>query len=874
MNGTTNISIPILDSKNYNRWCVQMRVLFDYHELLGVIEEGVAELSNTADDAQKASHRELKKRDKKALYFIHQGVNDDVFEKIATATTSKEAWDILATTFKGADKVKKVRLQILRRQYELLQMESGESVAGYVSRLLTLTNQMKTLGEECKEQTKVEKILRCLTPRFEHIVVAIEEAHDIAEMTVEEVSGTLQAHEQRMNGNQVEKPLEQALQVQAGIKESNTENTKMSCSTKGRGRGSSWRGRGWSNSGRGRGGHNGSTDGQKQYQSSWNRSRGRGKGRVNRSQVECYNCHKRGHYASECWSKEQPQAQYAQETELEEIDHALLMVQAVTEEPVICMQAISDKSTSCTWYLDTACTNHMSGSKELFTDLDETFNTTVRFADNSSIPVRGKGQIVIMQRNGDHKTISDVFFVPSMKNNLLSVGQLIEKGYTLRQVGQKLAIADKRGTLILMAPLTKSRMFQVDIARGIHKCLTAAVQDDSWKWHLRYGHLNFHSLHQLNQKKMVRGMPMIRHPQQICEACMLGKHHRLPFPGHFKRATQPLAVIHSDVCGPVNINTLGNNRYFLTFIDDCTRKTWIYLLKEKSAVLDCFKSFKMFVERQCNMKVRVLHTDGGGEYVSNEFRKYCESEGLKHEITIPYTPQHNGIAERKNRSILDMARSMLKAKKMPNCFWGEAVSCAVYLLNRSPTKSLQNVTPEEAWGGYKPSVKHLRIFGSIAYAHVPAATRTKLDDRAEKTILIGYSNRGYKLYNPLTKKILVSRDVKFAEEESWNWGVEAKDTQKMVTLEEEYEMPKELSSQAAAPGTTIEMPTEPNSQVATGTTTVVTSRPRRQVHQPIRLGDYEVIPDDDVDEEGELVHFAFYIDTEPMTVAEAIQDPK
>ncbi|GAB2267118.1 hypothetical protein Dimus_037933 [Dionaea muscipula] len=117
------------------------------------------------------------------------------------------------------------------------------------------------------------------------------------------------------------------------------------------------------------------------------------------------------------------------------------------------------------------------------------------------------------------------------------------------------------------------------------------------------------------------------------------------------------------------------------------------------------------------------------------------------------------------------------------------------VMSKSPTKSLQNITPEEAWGGYKPSVRHLRIFGSIAYAHMIELKR----------LLIGYSNGGYKLYNPLTKKILVSRDVKFAEEESWNWGVEAKDTQKLVTLEEEYEMPTKLSSQAAslAPGRTI-----------------------------------------------------------------------
>lgn len=124
----------------------------------------------------------------------------------------------------------------------------------------------------------------------------------------------------------------------------------------------------------------------------------------------------------------------------------------------------------------------------------------------------------------------------------------------------------------------------------------------------------------------------------------------------------------------------------------------------------------------------MLHTDGGGEYTSNEFKEYCEEQGIHHEVTFSYTPQHNGVAERKNRTILDIARSMLKSKSMPNSFWGEAISCSVYILNRAPTKGVPNRTPAEAWSGFKPSVKHLRVFGAVAYAHIPAETRTKLDD--------------------------------------------------------------------------------------------------------------------------------------------------
>jgi len=160
-----------------------------------------------------------------------------------------------------------------------------------------------------------------------------------------------------------------------------------------------------------------------------------------------------------------------------------------------------------------------------------------------------------------------------------------------------------------------------------------------------------------------------------------------------------------------------------------------------------------------------MRSDGGGEYKSNELKRHCEELRLQHNITCPYTPQHNEVVERKNRTIMDMVRSTLKAKGMPNYFWAEAVTCAVYLINRSPTQSVPNTTPIEAWSGFKPNVKHLKVFGSITYAHVPKAARSKLDDKAEKTIFIGYKHGGYKLYNPMTKEVIINHDVTFAENE-------------------------------------------------------------------------------------------------------------
>ena len=162
-------------------------------------------------------------------------------------------------------------------------------------------------------------------------------------------------------------------------------------------------------------------------------------------------------------------------------------------------------------------------------------------------------------------------------------------------------------------------------------------------------------------------------------------------------------------------------------------------------------------------KVGTLRLDRGGEYMSLDFNAYLAECGIKHQCTVPYTPQQNGVAERKNRSLMEMARCMVKSQALPHSFWLEAVMCATYVLNRCPTKALQSITPYEAWHGRKPSISHLRVFGCLAYAMVPVQQRRKLDDKAVKCTFVGYSSesKGYHLYHPQTKRILISRDVVF-----------------------------------------------------------------------------------------------------------------
>lgn len=195
------------------------------------------------------------------------------------------------------------------------------------------------------------------------------------------------------------------------------------------------------------------------------------------------------------------------------------------------------------------------------------------------------------------------------------------------------------------------------------------------------------------------------------------------------------------------------------------------MLKSKDEALKAFKKFRLQVKDGNERKVRVLRTDRGGEFSSKEFVTYCEEEGITRHYTAPYSPQQNGIVERRNRTVVEMARSFLKEMNLPAEMWGEAVRHSVYVLNRLPTRALSGQTPYEAWTERKPNIGHIRVFGCGAHMKIPSVHTKKLDDRSKKVVNLGKEpgTKAYRLYDPVSKRIHVSRDVVFEEAVAWPW---------------------------------------------------------------------------------------------------------
>ncbi|XP_019435960.1 PREDICTED: uncharacterized protein LOC109342429 [Lupinus angustifolius] len=212
-NGGFSLTLPVLDGKNYDRWRNQMKAIFGFQEVFEIVQLGYQEIEEGATEAQRATYKEAKKKDCKALFLLHQCVDGANYEKINGVETAKQAWDSLEKSYEGMAKIKKVKLQHLRRQYELLQMEESDYVAEYMTKILTLSNQMRSCGKVLKEKSIMEKVLRTLTCKYDHIVVAIEESKNLEELNIEELQASLESHELRLKERNPERISDQALQA-------------------------------------------------------------------------------------------------------------------------------------------------------------------------------------------------------------------------------------------------------------------------------------------------------------------------------------------------------------------------------------------------------------------------------------------------------------------------------------------------------------------------------------------------------------------------------------------------------------------------------------------------------------------------------------
>jgi transposase InsO family protein len=414
------------------------------------------------------------------------------------------------------------------------------------------------------------------------------------------------------------------------------------------------------------------------------------------------------------------------------------------------------------WYMDSGASGHVVGD---FNRLDqfhgETSSQNVRTAEGKTHEIQGVGTATVKTNSGELK-LTEIKYVPSLKRNLISVGAITDTGNLVVFSKTHCWILDKVDHNRIIATGYRNPINGLYSFGNTLQTNMVASENTSTLWHRRYGHLSYKGLSHLSTEQRVIGLPAIELTTKTCESCLAGRQARKSFPQKLvNRASEPAERIHSDLMGPMQVPSLGGSRYTLVFTDDYSRKSWTYFLKAKDETFLKFKQFKQLIETETRNKICILRTDRGGEFLSNEFRNFCEDHGISRELTQALTPQQNGVAEWRNRSIMEKARSLSDDCKLPTFLWSEAVNTANYLLNLSPTSANSGMTPEQLYSRTIPFVQHLKIFGCLAYLHIPDEKRKKLDSKTMKCLFLGYDSESktYKLYDNIKRKIILSRDV-------------------------------------------------------------------------------------------------------------------
>ncbi|KAL2320148.1 hypothetical protein Fmac_029117 [Flemingia macrophylla] len=431
------------------------------------------------------------------------------------------------------------------------------------------------------------------------------------------------------------------------------------------------------------------------------------------------------------------------------------------------------------WIIDSGATDHMTPHPSYFSSYTTSSgNQHITVANGSHTPVLGCGNIQLQPS----LHLKNVLHVPKLSNNLMSIHKVTQDlncavtffhSHCVFQdlaTGRTIGIAKEQGGLYYL---------QHEGNKGCtrQKALTSNHQPTSESWsssqiwlqHRRLGHPPFSVLKSL--------FPFLFTTVSVesfhCDVCQFAKHHRTTFLPSNHKSSKPFDLVHSDVWGPSSISNISGAKWFVSFIDDCTRVTWIFLMKDKSEVFHLFVNFYRMVQTQFGSLIKRLRSDNGREYVNHNLSKFLQDNGVVHELTCVDTPQQNGVAERKNRHLLEVTRALLFQMSVPKSYWGEAVLTATYLINRLPSRILDGVSPVQLMTTFYPSIPimtTLRVESlAVCVCTCSRYSSGKLDPRAIKCVFIGYASnkKGYKCYHPHSRRVYVSKDVTFHETESF-----------------------------------------------------------------------------------------------------------
>ncbi|KAJ9545520.1 hypothetical protein OSB04_025227 [Centaurea solstitialis] len=770
------VKLDSFDGSNYTRWADKVKFMLMVLNLAYVMDVNLEPIpENPIPEAGKQPDQTIiadlekkrllqKEAENLACGHIKNALSDRLYDLYAPITCPRELWKALEHKYKAQEEGTN---KYLVSKYLRFQMVDDKPILEQIHELQVLVNKMNSLSITIPEIFQVGAILDKLPPSWKDFSKRM--MHKSEDYSLDDMLKHLRIEEEARNRDKKSRNPVNVNSVQAGGKNKGKLNSG--------GPSKKW-----------------NLGPQKkvfkrQGQSSFQKKDFKRNGK-------CHVCGETGHYARECKQRKSgPSGGPSAATNA--VGDIGALVANLTMEEINMMnvtpQAHLMNQDKDSWYLDTGATAHVCNDKSKFVNYQEIHGKQVSTANGGRADIAGSGTILLHFTSGRSLTLNSVLHVPTITKNLLSYSKLDSHGFAIRgsdgtivftkndhyigkaslsrgmyalslqgsnpgskrkagghvgENGSNLVIldavydSDSSSDSVFVCGSDDDLFFENDVIVGnINKVFFNYSVCSISLWHKRLAHTNIKNLEKMHNK----GLTEINNKDfEKCETCVKSKFTKKPFPS-VKRNTSILELIHSDICELNGILTRGGKRYFITFCDDFSRFLFVYLLHSKDQAFEAFKIYKAEVENQKEKRIKILRSDRGGEYFNHEFDTFCEENGIKHERTSPFTPQQNGLAERKNRTLVEMVNCMLNQLGLPTNLWGEALLTACYIHKRITSRVIPT-SPYELWKGRKPDLSYFRVWGCIAYYRTPDPKRSKLGARAIKSIFVGYAinSNGYR----------------------------------------------------------------------------------------------------------------------------------
>lgn len=726
-----NISIFAGDSSTYGTWRTRVEILLNGKEFDGLLNPVQAKIENDV-----AVKKKWEADNRKALSFIIPALSDEQVDKVRGETTVVGLLKVLDDEYRAPTLTRTIAL--FRAIIDTI-LQEGNDASTHLATLNSLIYDLRALNPNFLSDQIAAALLMTSLPRGSW-------GHFLTTLTL-----VLDKDKEMFTYEKVRTLVRQELQQRTEADKVQVKDTALHISMKARGK---------------------------------DRGKGRKEEKGEDEVRKCFYCNKKGHYKRDCRKRKMDeQRKEVKGTSREQRTESANVARERKSEAQSessdgdddddeLALTVDAPSSSQGWIVDSGASCHMTGDKSLFLSYKEVAPREVAVANGRHLTGIARGKVRLTVRAGTETQVvmlRDVLHVPGLTYNLFSAVVVTDGGGRVEMTQDVCRIYTAKGKLAVEATRRRGsyRINQTASTEGSEQDF-ALRAEDAELWHNRLGHINGRRLSLLAEGQ-AKGLSIAGEiPKKFdCEACIKGKSHRKavskkPRP----RAAEVFERIHTDVCGPMRVATHRGMRYFVSFIDDKSRHVYVNLLLSKGDVAKAFDKWVTLVEAQTGKKVLICHSDNGGEYTGHEFLEVLAKHGIEPERTAPHTPEHNGVAERMNRTLEEAVRSMLAHMDLPPQFWGEALMYAANIINAAPTSALQGMTPFQALTGSEPDLSRFRVFGCRAL-FLRHGDKGKLDSKVGEAIYLGpdKDSSGYRLWNTETKRVLVSRDVTFVEHE-------------------------------------------------------------------------------------------------------------